>query len=139
MHYKERVPKRNIDPKEIEEYMKKQKEKKEEKLSTNTLEKPKIVELKEDPKSQVTVNSSKENLENKEHSSSVSNKVEEVKTIESSKQTTLIESKIDPKYSAISTYNGDSCDQYNWSQGTNDVSIQIYLLENTAANKVIFH
>lgn len=40
------------------------------------------------------------------------------------------------KNSSISTYNGSSCDLYNWSQGTTDVQIQIKLPENTGAKKV---
>jgi len=41
-----------------------------------------------------------------------------------------------PKFSSISIYNGDSCDLYNWSQGTTDVQIQIKLPDNTGAKKV---
>lgn len=43
----------------------------------------------------------------------------------------------DIKPSTISTYNGDSCDNYSWSQGTLDVQIQISLPQNTPAKKVI--
>lgn len=42
----------------------------------------------------------------------------------------------DIKPSIISTYNGDSCDQYSWSQGVLDVQIQISLPQNTSAKKV---
>ena len=31
------------------------------------------------------------------------------------------------KFNSISTYNGDICDLYNWSQGTNEVQIQFKL------------
>jgi hypothetical protein len=41
-----------------------------------------------------------------------------------------------PKSSSISIYNGDSCDLYNWSQGTTDVQIQITLPDNSGAKKV---
>jgi len=134
MHFKERVPKRNIDPKEIEEFMKKQKEKKEEKAPINTLEKPKIVEIKEN---QLGSNSTVEKKENKEETTIRTNpQEEERKNVESLSLNNTNDKKIDPKYSSISTHNGDSCDMYNWSQGTNDVSVQIYLLENTSANKV---
>lgn len=40
------------------------------------------------------------------------------------------------KFNPISTYNGDACDLYFWSQGTTDVQIQIKLPENTGAKKV---
>ena len=30
---------------------------------------------------------------------------------------------------SISTFNGDQCEKYNWSQGVMDVTIQIYLPE----------
>lgn len=40
------------------------------------------------------------------------------------------------KFSSISTYNGDECDMYNWSQGSKDVQIQIKLPPNTSAKKV---
>lgn len=41
------------------------------------------------------------------------------------------------KFSSISTYNGDECDIYNWSQGSRDVQIQIKLPLNTSAKMVI--
>jgi hypothetical protein len=134
MHFKERVPKRNIDPKEIEEFMKKQKEKKEEKAPLNTVEKPKIVEIKEN---QIGSTPTVEKKEIKEEPIVRTNPPEEErKNVESLNINSTNDKKIDPKYSSISTHNGDSCDMYNWSQGTNDVSVQIYLLENTSANKV---
>ena len=42
----------------------------------------------------------------------------------------------DPKTLPISTYNGDTCDSYNWSQGIHDVTIQIKLPENTGKKNV---
>ena len=55
----------------------------------------------------------------------------------SSKESEVIKnSVITEKYTPISTYNGDSCDEYNWSQGTTDVQIQIKLPEKTGAKQV---
>jgi len=42
----------------------------------------------------------------------------------------------DSKFEAISTYNGDSCEKYNWSQGTNEVQIQFKLPKNTSAKQI---
>ena len=107
--------------------MKKQKDKKEEKTNSILplpLEKPKIIEIK-DPQ----ITEKKENVEVK--------KDKPVEEVIAKPLISVTQPKIDPKFTAISTYNGDSCDQYNWSQGSNDVSIQINLLENTSASKVI--
>lgn len=46
--------------------------------------------------------------------------------------------KAEEKFSAISTYNGDTCDDYNWSQGTTDVQIQLKLPKNTGPKKVCY-
>ena len=112
--------------------MKKQKEKKDEKVPSTTLEKPKIVELKDNPEKVVQT----EKKDIVEEVKKEVKKTEEPSSQKIVKSDIVTESKIDPKYTAISTYNGDSCDNYNWSQGTNDVSIQINLLPNTSASKV---
>jgi hypothetical protein len=115
IHYKERVPKRDIDPKEIEEFIKSKKEGKGSQgtgnLGSNTTDSVKTTET---VKNEV-----------------VSTKVEE-KPKEKIDQVHLekinLDSKIqEPKVISISTYNGDSCDNYNWSQGIMDVNIQINL------------
>ena len=123
LHYKERVPKRNIDKKEIEEFMKTQKGK----VPTNPnqqgipLEKIqnfanmdiKDTKTSEIPKKEITENTSEKK----------DKKIEEP-------------IKINEKFEGISTYNGDKCDKYNWSQGTMDVNIQIKLPENTLSKQV---
>lgn len=58
----------------------------------------------------------------------------EVKLESAKKAPTKVE---EPKFSSISTYNGDSCDNYNWSQGTTDVQIQIKLPPNTGGAKKV--
>jgi hypothetical protein len=114
VHYKERVPKRNIDPKEIEEYMKNQKENRSQSKVEN---KP--------------ISENKPIQENKK----IENITPEIKPQEKiieNKQNVNNESKFDP----ISTYNGDKCENYNWSQGVLDVSIQINLPDNTTIKDV---
>ncbi len=110
IHYKERVPKRNIDPKEIEDYMKAQKGGKVEVKEVKAIE-SKPVESKP---------------------------VEPIKTevkVEP-KQEQQTENQVNPNYSSISTYNGDKCDLYNWSQGVIDINIQIELPEGTKKKEV---
>lgn len=67
-------------------------------------------------------------------------KLEKINTesVKNSQENKIPEKKETKKevFSPISTYNGDSCELYNWSQGTTDVSIQIKLPENTGAKKV---
>ena len=109
LHYKERVPKRNIDPKIIEEYLKKEKDKKsqpkEENIPSAGIElSPKETDQK------VEIKTKNENPQNAP-STVQANKPKENKPI------------------SISTYNGDSCDFYNWSQGVTDVTIQVQLPE----------
>jgi hypothetical protein len=114
VHYKERVPKRNIDPKEIEDYMKTQKEKGGNKIPDTTKTEIKQIESAKNEAKQVDKIESKpvENIIN-----SVETKQETIKT----------EPKVSPTFTSISTYNGDKCENYNWSQGVIDVSIQIEL------------
>jgi hypothetical protein len=122
IHYKERVPKRNIDPKEIEEYIKNQQGKNtakttpEVKKDEKNNEKPNNAETKTETNKIVEEVKANEKVEEKIHIND--NKINEVKS-----------EVVQPKVISISTYNGDSCDNYNWSQGVMDVSIQIKLPE----------
>lgn len=45
--------------------------------------------------------------------------------------------KVDPKLAAISTYNGAATSKYNWSQGVNDVTVQVPIPEGLRAKQVI--
>lgn len=121
MHYKERVPKRNIDPKEIEEFLNSQKSGKSQ--IKKEIEKVEIKKIDE-PK-----------VEKQTESKGNSNKIELDKAKEVILSKTEKEVK-EEKFSSISTYNGDACDLYNWSQGTNEVQIQFKLPPNTGAKKV---
>lgn len=129
LHYKERVPKRNIDPKEVEEFMKAQKEK-----SGN-----KPVEIKTELKENIlgsnttTTNSTDDKIEIKPQPKKENTTPITVTSIPARAKT---ETKVDEKFSSISTYNGDSCDNYNWSQGVMDVQIQIKLPDNTTKKNV---
>lgn len=38
--------------------------------------------------------------------------------------------------SKISTYNGDSCDKYDWSQSINEVTMQIPIPEGTSSKQI---
>ncbi len=124
MHYKERVPKRNIDPKEIEEYVNSQKGKSQtqtKKEAEVKSEKVEIKKIEEQPKVQIqdTKKSDKIDLDNNAKEVLL-NKAEQK----------------EEKFNSISTYNGDACDIYNWSQGTNEIQIQFKLPPNTGAKKV---
>ena len=116
LHYKERVPKRNIDPKIIEEYLKNKEKDKQKKTDAPKIEdKSKKEETKqEEPKKEET-----KKEEEKKNTISISNplnmKKEEIK------------GPVENKPTSISTYNGDKCDDYNWSQGVGDVTIQFSL------------
>lgn len=142
LHYKERVPKRNIDPKEIEEFMKQQKGKTPnaanlqgfpiEKIQDTNLNNLKISEEKTTSVAtstyKIEAKSSNENVKKE----NVNNGKQEQKVIKEPQHI----KKIDEKFESISTYNGDKVDNYSWSQGVLDVSIQIKLPENTNASKV---
>ena len=108
LHYKERVPKRNIDPKVIEEYMKsKEKEKQEKK-----------------PEAKPTTQQDKDKEKNNKDNSS-SNKIETSNPLNMKKEE--LKGPVENKPTSISTYNGDKCEDYNWSQGVGDVTIQFAL------------
>jgi hypothetical protein len=111
VHFKERVPKRNIDPKEIEEFIKSKKEGKGEIKSEET-----NVSKTDDIKPKVNV----------ETKVSTINKVDKIDDTDLQKiniNTNIQEPKVIP----ISTYNGDTCENYNWSQGVLEINIQISL------------
>jgi hypothetical protein len=125
LHFKERVPKRNIDPKEVEEYLKKQKENKESAKPQKQIDQNESSKIEINPPEISSVKPSEKQL-----SSSEPSKLEtKINTISSPEiKTDQKSSKVD---TSISTYNGDSCDNYNWSQGVMDVTIQINLPPGT--------
>ena len=114
LHYKERVPKRDIDPKIIQEYLEKQKQEKQ-----KAKEQPTPTQAV--PSSQPPVSSGTENIKPSETTNN-NKALDSTSTVQAKKP---IENKPIP----ISTYNGDSCGLYNWSQGTTDVTIQVQLPE----------
>ena len=126
LHYKERVPKRNIDPKIIEEYLKKnEKEKKEKKEVIDKINKQSKEEAKKEEQKKQEIKEEK-----KETTKNIPEKKEENK-IESSnpfnKKKEEIKGPVENKPTSISTYNGDQCEDYNWSQSVGDVTIQFSL------------
>ena len=149
LHYKERVPKRNIDPIEIEEFMKQQKGKSPNTLSSKGVLIEKFQSFDETNVKNMKISEEKISIANKIESSESqntpkisaeskkenNNNIEEPIAKEEQQQT----KKIDEKFESISTYNGDKCDNYSWSQGIMDVNIQIKLPENTQTSKVIFY
>lgn len=154
LHFKERVPKRNIDPKEIEDFMKIQKEKqiarlqkeKEGKTNTTTLNEQTVANKDTDlsviddktKNKEIDTNNVKTISSNKEGSNTNSdnNDDKNTKTISNVTNNTSDIKKIDPKFETISTYNGDTCDKYSWSQGVRDVQIQFNLPSNTTKKDV---
>jgi hypothetical protein len=135
LHHKERVPKRNIDPKEIEDYLKKQKEAKDQKLNQN-----KIAEIKPETENKVEIKENNLPLEKVDEIKLTPKKVEEIKIKPDSSEkksevsvNTISQPKQETKNidTSISTFNGDQCENYNWSQGVMDVTIQINLPEGT--------
>jgi hypothetical protein len=137
IHYKERVPKRNIDPKEIEEFVKKQKEKKDNKIQPKELVENK---LNENLDQNIKVQENKEQIKLEQVSNekivNSSQNLQNNNSTTSNTSTTNIKQQT-YKTQPISTYNGDSCDNYNWSQGVRDVTIQISLPEGTTKKMVI--
>lgn len=135
LHYKERVPKRDIDPKEIQKFLEEQKlnSKSKTEIKSEIKKENKVEKVKEVIKEEL--NKSDKNNEIKKLEVNEINKSE---TIDKKEKNDIIENKnsIQNKFSSISTYNGDECDIYNWSQGSKDVQIQIKLPPNTSAKKV---
>jgi hypothetical protein len=132
LHFKERVPKRNIDPKEIEDFMKKQKELKESGKTDNT---SKISSISDNSNS--SNNSKIEDLKSNVSKNTVetAHVVDKIDINSNSNLNKVTPTTIKPSDkkvdNSISTYNGDQCDKYNWSQGVMDVTIQIKLPEGT--------
>ena len=170
IHFKERVPKRDIDQNEIKKFMENEaKKRKEEKSSGVTTKKtigntPTVKdvssllnnkEIKQEkmlsnPDNKVNLEEQREKYKHLLDKTSDSNTKEEALKkiadgtgeLKLSSTTTTIKTEKpieQPKNSSISVYNGDSCDLYNWSQGTTDVQIQIKLPDNTGAKKVNFY
>lgn len=136
LHHKERVPKRNIDPKEIEEYLKKQKEAKDQKLNQNNIpeikpEKEKNIEISENFEKKVPIDGIEEIKlkEKKIDEIIIKPDSNEIKSDISLNTVSQSNQKIKNVDTSISTFNGDQCEKYNWSQGVMDVTIQIYLPE----------
>jgi hypothetical protein len=136
LHHKERVPKRNIDPKEIEEYLKKQKEAKDQKLNQNNIpeikpEKEKNIEISENFEKKVPIDGIEEIklTEKKIDEIIIKPDSNEIKSDISLNTVSQSNQKIKNVDTSISTFNGDQCEKYNWSQGVMDVTIQIYLPE----------
>ena len=132
LHYKERVPKRNIDPKVIEEYMKsKEKEKHEKKEVINKInnqakeDNKKEESKKENQKKEEKKNTEKPKTENKENNKDEASKIESSNPLNKKKEE--LKGPVENKPTSISTYNGDKCEDYNWSQGVGDVTIQFTL------------
>ena len=133
LHYKERVPKRKIDPKVIDEYLKQKKDKKEVIDKINKESKEAEVNNKKDDKKETQKNEDKKEepkIKSEEHKNA-DNKIKEEKKIETTNPINMkkdeIKGPVENKPSSISTYNGDKCDDYNWSQGVGDVTIQFAL------------
>lgn len=136
LHHKERVPKRNIDPKEIEEYLKKQKEAKDQKINQNKTpeikpEKEKNIEISENFEKKVPIDGIEEIklTEKKIDEIIIKPNSNEIKSDISLNPVSQSNQKIKNVDTSISTFNGDQCENYNWSQGVMDVTIQIYLPE----------
>jgi len=138
LHYKERVPKRNIDPKIIQEYIQKQKEnnlkKKEEQQNNNNNKEQtqpsstnKPISSEEMKTEKIEKNENKENKENIQKKEENTENKEKTENKENKESNENIKKPIENKPISISTYNGDTCDNYNWSQGVNDVTIQFNL------------
>jgi hypothetical protein len=136
IHYKERVPKRNIDPKEIEDFMKKQKElkdSKEAKTEPNKL-----------PEKITSTDNKPDTTQKLSETLPIDNKLTNTQPKQSQENTTTSSTKIEQKPNqidqkpptSISVFNGDACDNYNWSQGVMDVTIQIVLPANTSKQMV---
>jgi hypothetical protein len=147
LHYKERVPKRSIDPKKIEEFMKQNKGKVQN--NTNLMGVP-IEKVQNGNQSnlsniKVPLESEKEEqvqqieIDIKDKDNKIESNITKTSSIkkENIKDKEKKESKIDEKFESISTYNGDKCENYSWSQGVMDVNIQVKLPEKTLFSKVI--
>jgi hypothetical protein len=128
LHYKERVPKRKIDPKVVDEYLRKQKEQKEQNKPSQTKPQP---EQTEQAKPVQTSSEAKPQEQPKQEETKPIKENNNTTTTSTpqAKPTTEPKKPVENKPISISTYNGDVCDNYNWSQGVSDVTIQFPLPE----------
>ncbi len=149
LHFKERVPKRDIDPKEVEAFIKSQAGKgkpgeKPKESSLPTSQPTGTTDTKTSTACTVKTNQSVDS--GKVSTDPTKVEIPSTTTISPDNTTTNISSsssssKVDvpkekPKTLPISTYNGDTCDTYNWSQGIHDVTIQMKLPEGIKRNNV---
>lgn len=119
LHFKERVPKRKIDPKVIDEYLKKQKDKGKQ---------PAQPPIQPSPSSQQQP-PQQQPLEQQQQQQQPTTTTTTTSPSPAPTQPTKPQKPIENKPISISTYNGDVCDKYNWSQGVSDVTIQFPLPE----------
>jgi hypothetical protein len=132
LHYKERVPKRDIDKKEIEEFMKTHKGKIQPNANSQNLQGIPIEKIQN-----VSNINNNNNITNNPETQSPIKEVSNLDINETKNEKKIQEPvKIDEKFEDISTYNGDKCDNYNWSQGVMDVNIQIKLPEKITLKQV---
>jgi hypothetical protein len=87
----------------------------------NKKEEPKKQEIKDEKKAEVSSNVS----QIKQEENPEANKIESSNPLNKKKEE--IKGPVENKPTSISTYNGDQCDDYNWSQGVGDVTIQFTL------------
>jgi len=151
LHYKERVPKRNIDPKEIEEYIKQHKGKAPNNPNLKGIPIEKVQSVNESSlnnSNNISTEDKKNELgekkdvivDDKQKKNESNNiKISDYITKENTndkKEKENKDKKIDEKFESISTYNGDKLENYSWSQGVMDVNIQVKLPNNTTSSKV---
>lgn len=131
IHYKERVPKRNIDPKIIEDYLNKQK------ASKGANQPIKEGQSTKEPEMNKEIPSNKTEPQSEQQDNTSSIKLEPVQS--TIQQQTKESSKlpVENKPISISTYNGDKCDKYSWSQEVRDVTIQVKLPEAVAKKMLL--
>ena len=133
IHFKERVPKRNIDPKEIEDFMRKQKELKESRVAP----KKEVEKINAITENKVEIQAAEKQVSKSEETQEKNEtKIPESTTSSLKTQSTPVEPQVNSKSASISVFNGDACDNYNWSQGVIDVTIQITLPPKTTKQMV---
>ena len=125
LHFKERVPKRKIDPKVIDEYLKKQKEKGKQPAQPPIQPSPPSSQDQTIPPSQQQQQPSQQQQPQQPTTTNTTTSPSSAPT----QPTKPPQKPIENKPISISTYNGDVCDKYNWSQGVSDVTIQFPLPE----------
>jgi hypothetical protein len=80
---------------------------------------------KENQKKEEKKNTEKPKTENKENNKDEASKIESSNPLNKKKEE--LKGPVENKPTSISTYNGDKCEDYNWSQGVGDVTIQFTL------------